>query len=116
MVFPGWQAITDVCDKISVGTGKADIPDCHFDDVIKLFRNGTTDLILISTLIVVVAMVVAGMKLVTSGGNPSALTEVKTMFRKIVTGYAVILVAWVVVYTITSTLLKPGFSLLIGSQ
>ncbi len=110
--LPGWKPLTNICDAtLQLGEqGKR----CDFAALTELIRNGITDLILISTLLVVVAAIVAGMKLVTSGGNPSKLTEVKEMFTKIIIGYAVVLTAWLVVYTITSVLLNSEFSLIMN--
>ena len=101
--FPGWKPLI-VCDG----------PDCHINEVFTLIKNAIHDLVLLSTLLVVVALIYAGFKLLASQGNSGALTEVKTMFGKIILGYAVILTAWVIIYSITSVLLKPGFNQLIS--
>ena len=100
-IIPGWQPLI-VCDGVD--------PPCNIGSVIELIKNGIADLVLISTLLVVVALVISGFRLLTSFGKPKALEETKTMFSKIVIGYGIILTAWVVVYTITSVLLKPEFN------
>lgn len=105
--LPGWQPLTNICNQTE------DFSDpCNFKSLTTLISNGMTDLIILSTLLVVVALVISGFKLVLSNGNPGALTEVKEMFTKIVIGYAIILTAWLVVYTITSVLLKTQFTIL----
>jgi hypothetical protein len=109
--LPGWKPLIgpEICPEVS------GIPHCDFASITKLISNGMTDLVLISTLIVVLALVIAGFKLVTAGvrGDSGALKDLKDAFMNIVIGYAIILTAWVVVYTITSLLLAPGLTLLI---
>jgi hypothetical protein len=110
--MPGWKSLTNICDPLAKSGTTGPSGACDFGALTTLIQNGMTDLILISSLLVIVALVTAGIKLVTSGGNPKALSDAKGMFTNIVIGYAVILTAWLVVYTITSTLLAPGFSLI----
>ena len=85
---------------------------CGFDDLIDLVKALITDLVLLSTLLAVAAFCYAGFLLLTSGGNESAKEKAKTTLFKVVKGYLWILAAWLVVYTITSVLLKDGYSLL----
>ena len=85
---------------------------CGFSDLITLIKALITDLVLISTLLAVAAFVYAGFILLTSGGNTSAKDKAKEIFKKVLIGYMWILAAWLVVYTITSVLLWPGYSLL----
>jgi hypothetical protein len=108
--LPGWKPLVDICVDVQNG-----VPNCHFSDLMTLISNGITDLVLISTLLVVVACVVVGFKLVTAGmrGDSGALKEARGKLMDVIIGYAVILTAWVVVYTITSTLLKSDFTLLV---
>lgn len=98
-----WQELI-VCDG---GT-----EPCTFSHLIELAQNLITDLILISTLLATAAFAYAGFILLTSGGNESAKTKAKEIFRKVLIGYLWILGAWLLIYTITSVLLKPGYSLL----
>ena len=97
-----WQSLI-VCDGVT--------DECTFDDLITLAQAVITDLILISTLLAVIAFAYTGFLLLTSGGNESAKTRAKEVFRKVFIGYMWILGAWLLVYTITS-LLEPGFDLL----
>ena len=103
--MPGWRNLI-VCDGVKV--------PCTFAKLIELIQVGIHDLVLLSTLLVIGVFVMAGIKLLSSGGNPGALTEVKSMLWSVVMGYMWILAAWLIVYTITSILLKPGYSLLLG--
>lgn len=96
----------------SLGLIVCDGPDCTFGDLIKLARNLINALIIISTFLATAAFAYAGFILLTSGGQESAKTKAKEIFRKVLIGYLWILGAWLLVYTITSVLLRPGYSLL----
>lgn len=114
--MPGWQPLTNICDPLWKATAPNSLPPCGFGALMTLIKNGMTDLVLISTLVVVIVLVVSGGKLVTAGmrGDSGALSDVKSAFGKIALGYGIILTAWLLVYTITSTLLNPGFSLIMN--
>lgn len=99
-----WQPLI-VCD------GTADDP-CTFASLIELVKALITDLVLLSTLLAVAAFCYAGFLLLTSGGNEGAKTKAKDVFVKVLKGYLWILAAWLIVYTITNTLLNSGYSLL----
>jgi len=88
-------------------------PDpCGFGSLILLTQNLITDLIILSTLLATAAFAFAGFKLLTSGGDEGSMKQAKEIFKKVVIGYLWILVAWLLVYTITSGLLNQGFSIL----
>lgn len=85
---------------------------CTFNHLIELTQNLITDLILLSTLLATIAFAYAGFFLLTSGGSEGRKDKAKEIFRKVLIGYLWILGAWLLVYTITSTLLNTGYSLL----
>ena len=85
---------------------------CDFQSLILLVNNLITDLIIISTLLATVGFVYAGFRLLTSGGNEEAMKSAKNTAWNIGKGFFFILIAWVLVYTITNVLLAPGYSLL----
>lgn len=85
---------------------------CTFGSLIALIKVGISDLVVLATLVAVIVFIFAGFKLLTSGGNPKALSDARGMLLKVLIGYVWILAAWVIVYTITSVLLNPGYSLL----
>ena len=103
-----WKPLI-VCD----GT---DLNPCTFGKLIELANTLITDLVLLSTLMAAIVFAWAGFTLLTSGGNPGAKEKAKDMFVKVLKGYLWILFAWLLVYTITSVLLKPGYSLLGSPQ
>ncbi|MDO8590308.1 MAG: hypothetical protein Q7R69_03515 [bacterium] len=85
---------------------------CTFSSLILLAQNLINNLIVISTFLATAAFAYAGFILLTSGGNESAKTKAKEIFRKVLVGYLWILGAWLLIYTITSVLLNTGYSLL----
>src|SRR3989344_6458441 len=80
----------------------------HLIELVVVLIN---NLVLISTLLAVMVFIWAGIKLMSSGGNESAMKEAKTMFTKVLIGYLWILAAWLVVYTITNVLLNTGYTI-----
>jgi hypothetical protein len=85
---------------------------CGFSDLLVLVSNVITNLIILSTTAVVGVLIYHGLRLITSQGNKSVLDSAKKGLTNVVKGYIVILVAWVVVYTIVNVLVGPGYSLL----
>ena len=85
---------------------------CTFGHLITLAQNLITDLIIISTLLATAAFIYAGFLLLTSGGSTTKKDQAKKVFYSVLWGYLWILVAWLLVYTITSVLLKEGYSIL----
>lgn len=102
--MPGWQPL--------VFCGKTVDTQCHFNDLITLTHNIITDLVIVSTLMAVIIAVVIGFRLITSQGNPSALSFAKNAALNLLKGYIVILVAWLIINTLITTLFNPGFSIL----
>jgi len=86
--------------------------ECTFSKLIELAQNLINDLIIISILLATAAFAYAGYILLTSGGNETEKTRAKEVFRKVLIGFLWILGAWLLVYTITSVLLNPGYSIL----
>jgi hypothetical protein len=91
-----------------------DGPDCDFGDLVRLVQNLINFMIILSTFFATAAFAYAGTTLLTSGGNESAKTKAKDIFKKVMFGYLWILGAWLVVYTITSVLGGSNFSTVLG--
>jgi hypothetical protein len=100
--LPGWENLI-VCNT-----------NCGFGDLITLVKAVMADLTIVATLFVTIAAVMIGFTLLTSQGNVGKKDAAKKMAWAVLTGYFFILIAWVLVYTISSALLAPGFSLLSG--
>lgn len=105
--MPGWQPLI-FCDP-AIGE------PCGFEQLVILAQAVITNLILLSTLLAVVAFIYAGTLLLTSGGNPSKKDEAKRVLMSVLKGYLWILVAWLLVYTITSAVLKTEFNFILGA-
>ena len=93
-----------VCDGVTT--------PCTFGHLVLLAQNIITDLILISTLLATAAFIYAGFLLLTSGGSTTKKDQAKKVFYSVLWGYLWILVAWLLVYTITTALLKGGYDIL----
>ncbi len=85
---------------------------CTFADLVELIRVLFNDAVLLSTLVVVILFIYAGFILLTSGGNTAKWTQAKGILWNILLGYIWILVAWVIVYTISKALLFSEFTFL----
>lgn len=91
--------------------GTADDP-CTFQSLIKFVNILISDLTVLATLATVVGLVIVGFNLLRAQGKPGALSDAKNRAGKLLIGYFLILAAWLIVYTISHTLLKPEFILL----
>ncbi len=101
-------------DWIAPGTVCKTPPNCGFADLINLARVLINDLIFLATFLVVAGCIFIGFKLMTSGGNESAMKDAKDRLGSLLKGYFFLLAGWLIVYTITSTLINANFSFLNG--
>lgn len=95
-----------VCDGVKVA--------CTFDKLIELVKVLINDLVILSTVLATMAVVYAGFMLVTSGGDTGKIKSAKAILMKILIGYLWILGAWLLVYTITTTLLNSDYTFILG--
>lgn len=91
-------------------------PECGFPHLLQLVVSLINFLILLSTILATAAFAYAGILLITSGGNPGKKDEAKKIFMKVLIGFLWILGAWLLVYTISTALLKDGFFFLGGPR
>ena len=96
--------------------GLKNLDPCRFAHLVQVTQNLIFNLILLSSVFATAAFAYAGFKLLTSGGDEKAKTEAKEIFKKVVWGFVWILVAWLLVYTITEGLLNEGYSILGSPQ
>lgn len=86
--------------------------DCSACNIVHLANGGIKWLIGILFVIFALLIAVAGVRLVMSGGNHSALDEAKSMFMNAIIGFIIILSAWLIVDTIMRALVgtegRPG--------
>jgi hypothetical protein len=91
--------------------------DCSACNVVYLANGGIKWLIGILFVIFGLLMAIAGVKLVTSGGNHHALDEAKSSFTNAIIGFIIILSAWLIVDTIMRGLVGgPGREGMIGGE
>ncbi len=83
--------------------------DCDFDKFIDTI-NRVIDFLITYIAFPIVAIVIAwaGIKLLLSGGNPSAKTDAKKMIGKVVIGLIIALLCWVIIKLILVTLGYQG--------
>ncbi|MHB1330395.1 MAG: hypothetical protein ACYCY6_00270 [Minisyncoccota bacterium] len=91
-------------------------PDCGFDDLIQLVVAVIDNLVILSTILATIGFIYVGFRLMTSGGDPGAKSDAKHIFKNILIGYVVILVAWLLVYTIMNVLVNPEFNFILGNS
>jgi hypothetical protein len=87
---------------------------CTYLHLLELAQVIIHNLVVISTFVAVAVFIFAGFKMMTSGGSEGEYKKAVGMFTKVGMGYVWILVAWLIVYTISKALLSSGFSILEG--
>ena len=102
---------------VSAQTGIAQLAgcsgvDCSACNIVDMANGGIKWLIGILFIVFALLLAIAGVKLVTSGGNHSALDEAKSSFTNAIVGFLIILSAWLIVDTIMRALVgtnaNPG--------
>ena len=101
-----------ICDPGKIDDAGKVTNDCTFAHLVQLAQNVINALIIFSTFLAVAAFSYAGFLLLTSGGDEGAMKKAKGIFSNVLTGYVWILVAWLLIYTITRALLNDGFDFL----
>lgn len=81
---------------------------CNFTAFITMINNIITRIISISVVIFAISAIWGGFLYVTSGVNPGNKDKAKKILWSTLTGFVIILVAWLIVYTIIITLTKEG--------
>jgi Type IV secretion system pilin/NlpC/P60 family len=91
--------------------------DCSACNVVYMANGLITWLIGILFVVFALLLAIAGVKLVTSGGNHHALDEAKGSFVNAIIGFIIILSAWLIVDTIMRALVgRPGQEGMIGGE
>lgn len=91
-----------------VPCGYGETYDCGTDDAITLANNVISFLIKMMSVIAVIAIVITGFQMVTSGGDTKAWNAGKSRLIAIVIGIIIILSAFLVVDTILKALTDKG--------
>lgn len=82
--------------------------NCGWNDLIILVNRIVNWLVAFLSVVAVIVMVVAGFKMVTSGGDVAAWSSAKSMFTNVVIGFILVLAAWLIVDTVLSMLTTCG--------
>ena len=85
-------------------------PDCSVCDIAKLLNNVITWFIGFGAILAVLVIVYAGIKLVTSAGNQSAVESAKSMAFDVVIGFIILLCAWLIVDLFMKALTGDGLN------
>ena len=89
-----------------------DIPkcgtECGWNDLVQLASNIITFLLLLSIPVATIAFAWAGILMLTASGSEGQVEKAKEIFWKVLKGFIFALTAWLIVWTITNTLLKEG--------
>jgi len=80
---------------------------CTFDSLIGLINNIINWIIGIAGVIFTISCIYGGFLYMTSGSNPGNKAKAKSILYSTLIGFVIILVAWLIVYTILHTL-APG--------
>ena len=91
-----------------VPCGGAGQPPCEFCHLVEMGNRILAWLILVLTVVAGLIFAVAGLKLVTSGGNPAAKDAAKSMFTNVIVGYLLVLASWLIVDTLMKMLGNPA--------
>lgn len=73
--------------------------DCNFCTFLQMFNIILDWVMGLLVLIAVLLIVVTGVKLVVSAGNPSAMQSAKSTLSNVIIGFVIILAAWLIVDT-----------------
>jgi len=92
----------------NLGLVPCDGTECNQCHLVRLADNVIGWLIMFLTVVAVIALVIAGFKLVTSGGNPSALQAAKETLINILIGFILVLAAWLIVDTLLKAATGQG--------
>ncbi|MBY0538257.1 hypothetical protein K2P47_02560 [Patescibacteria group bacterium] len=91
--------------------------DCSACNVVYIANGLINWLIGILFVVFALLLAIAGVKLVTSGGNHHALDEAKSSFTNAIIGFIIVLAAWIIVDTIMRGLVgRPGQEGMIGGE
>ena len=85
-------------------TGAGGDNPCDFCDFVAMVNGIIQWSFGILATIAVLGLVIAGFRLVTSAGNPDAMSAAKNMFSNVIIGFVIVLSAWLIVDTLIKTL------------
>lgn len=95
-----------------VGEGEA----CTFNDILTVIRRIVNFIMILSASIAAIAFAYAGWLYMSAGGDTGQIGKAHQVFTKVAIGFFFVLAAWLIVWTITSMLIRDDttFTLLKG--
>ncbi len=82
--------------------------NCNFNSFIQLINNIINWIISIAVVIFTIALVYGGFLYMTGGDKPANKEKAKAILWSTLKGFVIILVSWLIVYTIIKTLVPDG--------
>ena len=89
------------------GVGDGPNGECTFTHFVQLLQNLINWLIFIAVPLSAIIFTYAGIMYVTAAGDPGKIAQAHGIFKNVAVGFIIVLGAWLIVYTITSTFLRP---------
>ena len=87
--------------------GTTDNP-CHFDNLVAMINSIINWIISIAGVIFTISCIYGGFLYMTSGENPGNKTKATGILTNTLLGFVIILISWLIVYTILNVLVDPG--------
>lgn len=103
--IPAGQSVPDS------GKNLGDVSNpCQFNDLLTLVSNIVNFLIVTGTAVAALSFGYAGFLMMTANGEMGKIEEAKAIFGKVMTGFIIMLSAWLIVYAIESAFLDKSFT------
>lgn len=91
------------------GVNNEGVDDCDFNALMTLFNRIINFIFYISIPLAAISFSYAGYLYLSAAGNTSQIEKAHKIFGKVLIGFIFILSAWLIVYTITNSLLSSEF-------
>ena len=83
--------------------------DCDFNALVKLFNRIINFILYVSIPLAAVSFSYAGYLYISASGDTGKIESAHEIFKKVLIGFIFIISAWLIVYTITNSLLGSDF-------
>jgi len=91
-----------------VDCGREDPTDCNFQALVATANRIINFIITIAGSFAAILFAYAGFMYLTAQGDTGKISQAHNIFKSVLVGFVVILVAWLIVYTLLNTLLHPS--------
>lgn len=104
-VLPVLVSAQEPASIVPTTCGGKNQPECGFEHLMLLAKNIMNFLITVSIPLAAIAFAYAGYLMLTAAGSESQISHAREIFTKVLIGFVFVLGAWLIVWTITTTLL-----------